>query len=286
MSATEAALATRSIETTERGDFAALLNREFRPKSERAKEEVESAVRTLAEQVLNRSDVVGEDVSQTIKAYIAEIDRTLTEQLNQILHHADLQQLEGAWRGLHYLVNNTETDQQLKIRVLNISKKELGKVLKRYKGYRVGSEPHLQESLRTGIWPAWRRAVWVPGRRLLLRPESAGCGTAQRYCAGGRCRARTVHCRRRAQIDGHGQLERALQSARSGQDFSTPDYAAWRSLRESEDSSTSVWPCRARSRVYLTARPPARWKTSISRKTPPARIPTSTPGRMPPMRWR
>ncbi|UIE41839.1 hypothetical protein KOJCDNHJ_00430 [Xanthomonas citri pv. punicae] len=134
MSATEAALATRSTETTERGDFAALLNREFRPKSERAKEEVESAVRTLAEQVLNRSDVVGEDVSQTIKAYIAEIDRTLTEQLNQILHHADLQQLEGAWRGLHYLVNNTETDQQLKIRVLNISKKELGKVLKRYKG--------------------------------------------------------------------------------------------------------------------------------------------------------
>ncbi|SOO13785.1 conserved hypothetical protein [Xanthomonas citri pv. fuscans] len=122
MSATEAALATRSAETTEQDDFAALLNREFRPKSERAKEEVESAVRTLAEQVLNRSDVVGEDVSQTIKAYIAEIDRTLTEQLNQILHHADLQQLEGAWRGLHYLVNNTETDQQLKIRVLNISK--------------------------------------------------------------------------------------------------------------------------------------------------------------------
>ena len=56
------------------------------------------------------------------------------DQLNQILHHPDLQQLEGAWRGLHYLVNNTETDQQLKIRVLNISKKELGKVLKRYKG--------------------------------------------------------------------------------------------------------------------------------------------------------
>ena len=42
--------------------------------------------------------------------------------------------MEGAWRGLHYLVNNTETDEQLKIRVINISKNELHKTLKRYKG--------------------------------------------------------------------------------------------------------------------------------------------------------
>src|SRR5574337_195701 len=123
-----------AVQTLDAGDFAALLNKEFKPKSDRAKEEVESAVRTLAEQVLNKSDIVSEDVAQTINAYIAEIDRKLSEQINLIMHHADFQKLESAWRGLHHLVNNTETDQQLKIRVMNISKKDLAKTLKRYKG--------------------------------------------------------------------------------------------------------------------------------------------------------
>ncbi|MGO1542214.1 MAG: type VI secretion system contractile sheath domain-containing protein, partial [Luteimonas sp.] len=125
---------TAEAQELDPGEFASLLQKEFKPKGDRAREEVEAAVRTLAEQVLSRADVVSEDVAETIKAYIAEIDRKLTEQLNHILHHPDMQKLEGAWRGLHYLVNNTETDQQLKLRVLNISKKDLGKVLKRYKG--------------------------------------------------------------------------------------------------------------------------------------------------------
>src|SRR5690606_27598623 len=109
--------AAAEAKTLDAGDFASLLNKEFKPKSDRAKEEVETAVRTLAEQVLSRADVVSDDVSQTIKAYIAEIDRKLTEQLNHVMHAAEFQQVESAWRGLHYLVNNTETDQQLKIRV-------------------------------------------------------------------------------------------------------------------------------------------------------------------------
>ena len=91
-------------------------------------------MRTLAEQALAQTNLIGSDVDQSIEAMIAEIDRKLTEQVNQILHHADFQKLESAWRGLHYLVNNTETDEMLKIRVMNISKKELGKTLKRYKG--------------------------------------------------------------------------------------------------------------------------------------------------------
>ena len=65
---------------------------------------------------------------------IAELDHKLSEQINLILHHEDFQKLEGAWRGLHYLVNNTETDEMLKIRFMNISKSDLGKTLKRYKG--------------------------------------------------------------------------------------------------------------------------------------------------------
>src|SRR5690606_39222469 len=115
-------------------DFSQLLNKEFKPKSDRARQQVEAAVQTLAQQVLADQDLIVEDAVNSINAIIAEIDAKLTEQVNLILHHAEFQQLEGAWRGLHHLVNNTETDEMLKIRVLPISKNELGKTIKRFKG--------------------------------------------------------------------------------------------------------------------------------------------------------
>src|SRR5215475_13424433 len=118
----------------EGGELDTLLQKEFRPKTDEAKEAVEKAVRTLAEQALAQTQLIGADVVQSITAMIAEIDHKLSEQINQIMHHPDFQKLEGSWRGLHYLVNNTETDEMLQIRVFNISKVELGKTLKRYKG--------------------------------------------------------------------------------------------------------------------------------------------------------
>jgi type VI secretion system protein ImpC len=126
--------AATQTSTAESGDFAALLTKEFKPKSDRAREEVQSAVRTLAEQALGGTTLTSHDTVQNIQALIAELDRKLSAQINQILHHPDVQELEGAWRGLHYLVNNTETDTLLKIKVLNISKKDLGKTLKNFKG--------------------------------------------------------------------------------------------------------------------------------------------------------
>jgi type VI secretion system protein ImpC len=118
----------------EGGDFASLLQKNFKPQSVQAKDEVEAAVRTLAQQALEKTTVIGTDVVDTINAMIAVIDRKMTEQINAIMHHADFQQLESAWRGLHFLVNNTETDEMLKIRVMNISKKDLHKTLRKYKG--------------------------------------------------------------------------------------------------------------------------------------------------------
>ena len=117
------AAASGATVTQEASEFASLLDREFKPKSDRAREAVESAVQTLAEQALAHTTLVSDDALRSIEAMIAAIDRKLTEQVNLILHHEDFQGLESAWRGLHYLVNNTETDEQLKIKVFNISKK-------------------------------------------------------------------------------------------------------------------------------------------------------------------
>src|SRR6187431_3122068 len=120
--------------TVEVTEFDSLLRKEFKPKTDEAKEAVERAVRTLAEQALSQTKLIGSDVIKSIEAIIAQLDKKLTEQINLILHHPDFQKLEGAWRGLHHLVNNTETDEMLKIRVMNISKKELHKSLRKFKG--------------------------------------------------------------------------------------------------------------------------------------------------------
>ncbi|MDN5850159.1 MAG: type VI secretion system contractile sheath large subunit, partial [Nitrococcus sp.] len=121
-------------QTLSADDFSQLLQKEFRPRSDRAREEVETAVATLAEQALRETTVISDDVLSTINAIIAEIDQKLTDQVNEIIHHDKFQQLEGAWRGLHYLVNNTESDEMLKIRFMSISKKDLHKTLRKYKG--------------------------------------------------------------------------------------------------------------------------------------------------------
>lgn len=115
-------------------DIATLLNQEFRPKTPAAREAVEQAVQTLAEQALQQTLTISDDAYKSIEAIIAQIDRKLSEQINLILHHADFQQLESAWRGLHHLVSNTETDERLKIRFMDVSKSDLRRTMKRYKG--------------------------------------------------------------------------------------------------------------------------------------------------------
>ena len=121
----------RAVEVSELDQ---LLQKEFKPRSDAAKEAVEAAVRTLAEQALQGTAVISKDAVATIESIIAALDRKLSEQINAIMHHKDFQEVEGAWRGLQYLVTNTETDEKLKIRVMNISKTDLGRTLKRYKG--------------------------------------------------------------------------------------------------------------------------------------------------------
>ena len=122
------------VATADQSDFASLINREFSPKTDQAREAVDLAVRTLAEQALASTFTMSDDAYKSIEAIIGAIDKKLSEQINLILHHEDFQKLESAWRGLHHLVSNTETDEKLRIRVMDVSKEELRRTLRRYKG--------------------------------------------------------------------------------------------------------------------------------------------------------
>jgi type VI secretion system protein ImpC len=79
----------------------------------------------LAVQVLDEGMVLSNDTVAMLNNRIAQIDELISDQLNEVLHAQPFQQLEASWRGLHYLVMNTETSSQLRLRLLNVSKQDL-----------------------------------------------------------------------------------------------------------------------------------------------------------------
>ncbi|SPD72828.1 putative secretion system protein (EvpB-like) [uncultured Desulfobacterium sp.] len=76
-------------------------------------------------QVMEGVMTVSKDTEAMINARIAQIDKVISDQLNEVMHHPDFQKLEGSWRGLHYLVSKSETGEKMKIRVMNVAKKDL-----------------------------------------------------------------------------------------------------------------------------------------------------------------
>jgi type VI secretion system protein ImpC len=217
-------------------EFSALLEKEFRPRSDEARTAVERAVQTLAEQALAQTRLISDDVLKSIEAIIAALDKKLSEQVNQILHHPDFQRIEGTWRGLHYLVSNTETDEMLKIRFMNIAKGDLGKTLKRYMGTAWDQSPvfkrvYEEEYGQFGGEPfgclvgdyAFDHSP--PDVELLGEISKIAAAAHTPFIAGA---APSV-----LGMDSWQELANPRDLTKI---FGTPDYAAWRALRESEDA--------------------------------------------------
>ena len=217
-------------------ELTALLKKEFKPKSDEAKGAVEQAVRTLAEQALSQTKLISPDVVKSIEAIIAEIDRKLSEQINLIIHHEDFQKLEGAWRGLSYLVNNTETDEMLKIRFMNITKADLGKTLKKFKGTAWDQSPLFKKIYEEEYGQFGGEPIGClvgdyyfdhspPDVELLGEITKISAAAHTPFIAG----ASPVLM----QMDSWQELANPRDLTKI---FTTPEYASWRSLRESDDA--------------------------------------------------
>jgi type VI secretion system protein ImpC len=217
-------------------EFSALLNKEFRPTSDQAREAVESAVKTLAHQALENTVTVSNDAYRTIQDLIAEIDEKLSQQVNQIIHHQDFQQVESAWRGLNYLVNNTETDEMLKIRFMSISKQELSRSLKRFKGAGWDQSPlfkkiYEQEYGQFGGEPF---GCLVGDYYFDHGPQDVELlGEMARIGAAAHCPFITGTAPTVMQMESWQELANPRDLTKI---FQNTEYAAWRSLRESEDA--------------------------------------------------
>ena len=95
------------------------------------KEQAKDMIGEFVNQVMSGELTLSKNMDVSINARIAEIDRLLSAQMNEIMHNEEFQKLEGSWRGLHHLVKNSLTGTQLKIRVISVTKKELLKDFER-----------------------------------------------------------------------------------------------------------------------------------------------------------
>ncbi len=126
MSEAQQASAAQSAQTTEQVSLLDQIVEQGRlARDPAAKERGKNLVKEFVAQVLEGAMTVSKDAEAMITARIAQIDHLLSIQLNEILHHAVFQKLEGSWRGLKYMMDQSETSSMLKIKVLNVSKKEL-----------------------------------------------------------------------------------------------------------------------------------------------------------------
>lgn len=222
--------------TLEASEFDKLLTKEFKPKSDRQGESIKAAVKTLAEQALSQATVISDDVISSIEAMISEIDAKLTQQLNAIIHHEAFQKLEGTWRGLQHMVSNTETDEFLKIRVMNISKADLGKTLKKFGGAKWDQSPLFKRLYEDEFgMPGGEPFGMIVGdyefdhsppdvQILQGMGQIAGAAHAPFISAAG---PNLLNMESWQELQNPRDITKIFQA---------PEYAPWRSLRDSEDS--------------------------------------------------
>src|SRR5690242_6551463 len=223
-------------QTQDADEFATLLKQSFKPRTERAATEIDNAVKTLVEQALGNTSLVKADVLDTIEEMIAQLDKKLSAQMNEVLHAPEFQQIESAWRGLKYLVFHSETISQSKIRIMNVSKAELYRHLRQYPNAAWDQSPlfkkiYEEEFGQLGGQPYGcligdYSFSHLPTDVQLLRDLSkiAGAAHAPFFAAAD------------STLMGMDSWNELMNPRDLSKLFDTPEYAAWRSLRDSDDA--------------------------------------------------
>jgi type VI secretion system protein ImpC len=217
-------------------EFSSLLKQSFKPRSERAATEVDNAISTLVQQALADTSVIKDDVLDTIEDMIARLDEKLSSQMNAIIHAPEFQSIESAWRGLSYLVHNSETDATLKLRIMNVSKNDLYRDLRNYPDAKWDQSPLFKKLYEAEFGQ--------------LGGEPFGCLVGDYHFDQSATDIRLLRDLGKVAAAAHCPFISGAAPTLLGMDswtelsnprdlskiFETPDYAGWKSLRDSENS--------------------------------------------------
>ncbi len=195
-----------------------------------------AALRELARAAPRYARFIGTDPRRSIAAIVAEIDRQLAEQINLVLHHPEFQQIEASWRGLLFLVGSAETDAMLKIKVLDISKRELRLTLRKFHGTAWDQSPLFRRVYEEeyGQFGGEPYGVLIGDYEFDHRPEDVQLlGALAQIAAAAHTPFIAAAAPSVLQMDSWAELANPRDLTRI---FQTPEYAGWRSLRDSEDA--------------------------------------------------
>jgi type VI secretion system protein ImpC len=205
-----------------------------RPQSDQEAARAKDYFRQFLNQVVKPGQVVSKDVEANVKHWISQIDKVLTAQTNEIMHHPDFQKLESTWRGLHYLVHHSETGENLKVRVLNVSKKDLFKDLEKAAEFdqsalfkkiyeeeygQLGGQPY---GMLVGDYEFGRTAEDISLLKMISNVAAAAHAPFVAAAAP-----------KMFNFDSYTELANPRDLAKI---FDSVEYASWKSFRESEDS--------------------------------------------------
>jgi type VI secretion system protein ImpC len=172
----------------------------------------------------------------TIEAVIAELDRMLAAQINLILHHPDFQAVEASWRGLRFLVGTAQDEPLIKFRILDITRRELSRTLRKYRGIAWDQSPifiklYEQEYGQLGGEPF---GLLVGDFEFSHHAEDVQVlSDLAKIAAAAHAPFISAASPSIMQMTSWQELANPRDLTRI---FNTPEYTAWRSMRTDEDS--------------------------------------------------
>ena len=208
----------------------------FRVKNEITAKQIEDALADLCELVLEDQPAIDTSTLNMIGDMIHQLDEKLTAQMDKILHAPEFQKMESAWRGLNHLVMHSETDAQLKIGVMNASKRELSESLRMYPGASWDQSPlfkiiYQNEYNMLGGQPF---GCLVGDFEFSHHPQDVQLlRNLGRIAAAAHAPFYASASPELMNMDSWSELSKPRDISKL---FDSDAYAAWRSLRESEDA--------------------------------------------------
>jgi type VI secretion system protein ImpC len=199
-----------------------------------AREKGRDMVKEFVAQVLEGEMKLSRDADATINARVAQIDHLISLQLNEVLHHPAFQKLEASWRGIKYLMDQSETSSMLKIRVLNVNKKELLRDLQR--------APEFDQSVmfkkvyedEFGIFGGEPFGALIGDYEFSRHPEDIELlEKVSQVAAGAHAPFLTAASPELLNLSSYSQLGDPRDI---GKIFDSTEFAKWKSFRASEDS--------------------------------------------------
>ena len=198
------------------------------------KERGTELIRALIDESLKGTVTFDKNMSRSLTKGIAAIDAAMSKQLSAILHHPEFQQLEGTWRGLNYLVMNSETGTQLKIKVLNVSKRTIFKEMEKsveFDQSQLFKKLYENEFGTPGGEPY---GALIGDYEFTNHPDDIDLlGKIAGVCASAFCPFVSAASPKLMGMESYADLARPRDLAKI---FDTVEHAKWKSFRDSEDS--------------------------------------------------